>query len=78
MWPSDKVKKNSETNQKVHCVMQLQLSLSFKVFSPEYQVIANYFVSTLNYVASYLCTLSIVGYGTNHPQLKWSMRVTRM
>ena len=28
--------------------------------SPEYHVIANYLVSTLGYVASYLCTLSIV------------------
>ena len=31
-WPSDKVKDNCETNLKVHCVMQLQLSVSFKVF----------------------------------------------
>ena len=29
-WPSDKVKENCGTNLKVHCVMQLQLSLSFK------------------------------------------------
>ena len=31
-WPSDKVKENCETNLKVHCVMQLQLLVSFKVF----------------------------------------------
>ena len=30
--------------------------------SPEYHVIANWLVSTLSYVASYLCTLSIVSY----------------
>ena len=29
-WPSDKVKENCETNLKVHCVMQLRLSVSFK------------------------------------------------
>ena len=29
-WPSDKVKENCKTNIKVHCVMQLQLSVSFK------------------------------------------------
>ena len=29
-WPSDKVKENCETNLKVHCVMELQLSVSFK------------------------------------------------
>ena len=45
--------------------MQPQLSVSFKVFttqlaSPEYHIIANYLVSTLSYVASYLCTVSIV------------------
>ena len=32
-WPSDKVKENCETNLKVHCVIQLQLSVSFKVFT---------------------------------------------
>ena len=30
--PTDKVKENCETNLKVHCVVQLQLSLCYKVF----------------------------------------------
>ena len=29
-WPSDKVKENCKTKLKVHCVMQLRLSVSFK------------------------------------------------
>ena len=29
-WPSKKVKETCETNLKVHCVMQLQLSVSYK------------------------------------------------
>ena len=30
-WTSDKVKENCEANLTVHCVMQLQLSVSYKV-----------------------------------------------
>ena len=50
--------RNCGTNLKVHCVMQL--SLSYKIASPEYHVIGSQLAGTPGYVTGYLCTLFLV------------------